>query len=204
VTDNPDLLPMTIAAGDQPTTADWLAAWGGIAGAAVAFVAMVVTIILTVKSGRDAAKASEALDKIGTALTTQTRMSSHQAADELKAEARNITVVGATIFQREGVAVLNSNQTAVVHDVKFDFSGQDGISVISGPYPGSSGVAAPVDIGVLGPGQSTGATRVFQSTTYGRQVPDLIREGRIRFRDGRGKWWQRVGNGEPEPIDPVR
>lgn len=76
--------------------------------------AMLVTIFFSVKSGRDARRASEALADIAKA-------QSHRVADDSKILARHVIVEFGDSNGVPGLDVRNTNSAFAVHDIEVDF-----------------------------------------------------------------------------------
>jgi hypothetical protein len=190
---------MTLAASDSATAADVAVAGGTVAMAIVAFVCMTGSFVGWWLSRGQAKKATAAVTQQAKAQTTLAHTVSDSRADEKRAQARLITVEAALHMGREGVAVRNSSD-ASVFELHIDIVGDDSLVVISGP--GAVTVTAPAVLAVLGGSETTSGPRVYQKVG-GSETMALIRETRIRFRDGRGDSWSRTGNGEPDRIDPL-
>jgi hypothetical protein len=105
-----------------------------------------------------------------------------QATDERRSLARLVIVETAIFMGQDGAAVRNASPTGSVHEIEFDFPGSNRVVVISAS--GTRMEEPPVEIPLLRPGQTTGDKSVLQKLG-GADGRTLIREARIRFRDGR-------------------
>lgn len=188
------MVGIPFALNEGPGVPDWLTGWGTVATAAIALWAMLVTIFFSVKSGRDARRASEALADIAKA-------QSHRVADDSKILARHVIVEFGDSNGVPGLDVRNTNSAFAVHDIEVDFVDNEEMILIN-DY-GRKQDKAPMKIAQFA-GESIADTNddlhgVVQNASQGALV-DQIKSIRVRFRDGRNLWWERVGNGEPEPI----
>jgi hypothetical protein len=182
---------------------DLLTGWATVAAAAVAFAAMIVSIVFAVKSGKDASKSADALAKIAAA---------HQehAAEEFISLARQVDAIWVEDDDDDvaGFAVRNASGTNSVHDIAMDFpDGQINVALKIRNRVRRQVGTTPVFMMELGPLESSAdslglVVPLADDSGKDPNVHELRQRIRLRFRDARGSWWERVGNGIPVPTEP--
>ncbi len=153
-----------------------------------------------IAQGESAAAAQRAAD----ALEMHNQLTATRDVEHSKSQARNVVVTAGTRNGRRGLVVRNDSDEPI-YKLHVDLPG-GGWRLLRAWTRGVDPVPDSVFREVLLGGDSTIADSLFVLETSAGEAADeqaFVRILRVRFRDARSVWWERIGNADPVEIAPL-
>jgi hypothetical protein len=148
-----------------------------------------------------AERSAAAGERSATAVETQARLAEAEASENQLTQARQVIVYSDVRNGRPGLAVRNESD-APIFALHVDLVGGGG-TLQTAWTRGINPVTNEAFAAVLGVAESTIKNSIFIRDREPNDVRDFTSHLRIRFRDSRDMWWERVGNGTPVQIEAL-
>jgi hypothetical protein len=141
-------------------------------------------------------------ERSAAAVETQTRLAEAQAIENQMTQSRRVIVFSDVRNGRRGLAIRNESE-APIFRLHVDLVGGGGTLKMAWAR-GIDPVMNEAFEEVLGVGESTIRRSIFVlDGGPNNDLGEFMSHLRIRFRDSRHMWWERIGNGTPTVIEPL-